>query len=243
MYFLLCNFLLLNYFNSDLFFKESIPQHVSVVKSIIDSARKQENLREPGLWTKKSTKHQPMFSNEQHQDFDILEDSEEKTPIKENCKLPGIVLPENFARCNLKQSEWNVDLIIEEDSEPLKIPMYNKMYLYKKNMKKDYSIEQLRAYFWYKNNKKKNILTEEMDEHWSNNFDAGIRLPIMFFNKNIPQDTFNPNRNYEQFLQNDKKLMTLYNEIYPDNSIKEYSLEEILANRIKKGLKRSKLFY
>lgn len=205
----------------------------SVVQSILNSTKKQENMREPGPWNKAKIKTHPLFSGAgpSKPSFPILEDDDIPPiplPDSENHYVRGIQLPANFVRKNLPQDEFKFP--IHRDEEPAK----NTLYKYDKFMlfpapDKCYSLEELSAYKWYKNRNIANNFTRAQDTVWENGHDIPIRLPPHFVRKNRKQDDDWPANpiNYEEALADGKRKFGFdINLIYTPTE--EFSPEEIL---------------
>lgn len=163
----------------------------SVVQTIMNSVKKQENLREPGPWTKAKIKPRSATGTcSQKLAFPILEDGDLPPiplPESENNFKRGIQLPENFVRANKPQTD--IHFAHHRDDEPAKrtMPGYDKFMVFPaKN--KSYSLEELAAYKWFKKRGIENAFTREQDTVWSCGHDVRIRLPPHFARRNLPQD-------------------------------------------------------
>lgn len=207
----------------------------SVVQSILNSTKKQENLREPGPWNKAKVKQNALFSgaSSSKPSFPILED-DDFPPIpladSENNYARGIQLPKDFVRRNLPQDEFLFP--IHRDEEPAK----NTIYRYDKFMvfpapDKCYSLEELWAYKWLKKRNIKNNFTRTQDTVWENGYGIPIRLPPHFARKNSKQDDWTPEPiNHEEVLANgQRKFGFKIDLIYTSNE--EFSPEEILQSK------------
>lgn len=202
----------------------------SVVQTILNSTKKQENLREPGPWTKAKIKSKALFSgaSSSKPSFLILEDLPQiPLPDSENNYARGIQLPADFVRRNLPQEEFSFQL--HRDEEPAK----NTIYKYDKFMvfpsaNKCYSLDELFAYKWFKRHNIENDFTREQDKVWGTGYGIPIRLPPHFIRKNAKQDDLPQNPiNFEEALANgQRKFGFNINLVYtPDE---EFSPEEIL---------------
>lgn len=205
----------------------------SVVQSILNSTKKQENLREPGPWNKAKIKTNALFSGASlsKPSFPILEDDDFPPiplPDSENNYARGIQLPKDFVRRNSPQDEFLFPF--HRDEEPAK----NTTYRYDKFMvfpapDKSYSLEELWAYKWFKKRNIKNNFTRTQDTVWEKGYGIPIRLPPHFVRKNTKSmDDWTPEPiNFEDALANgQRKFGFKIDLIYTSNE--EFSMEEIL---------------
>lgn len=220
--------------------------NVSVVQSIVDNARKQENMREPGPWSKaKSSKRVLIPLENQHAlAFPICEDSNDEPIIVCNPDEldQGIKLPPNFIRKNLPQDVWNVPIIVDDEIKPFTLPMYDKINCYPGDGF-EYSPEELNAYKWFKKRNIVNKRTKDYERNWPAD---RIRLPPNFCNKNLPQTDFIVERYLIDNSINSKsfKMISRIDEIYPeDNQSEEFSIEELMKRKWKKTKKERKTIY
>lgn len=207
----------------------------SVVQSILNSTKKQENLREPGPWNKAKMKTTALFggASASKPSFPILEDDAFPPiplPDSENNYARGIQLPNDFIRKNLPQNEFLVPMHQDED------PAKNTIYRYDKFMvfpaaDKSYSLEELRAYKWFKKHNIKNDFTQTQDAVWKNGYGIPIRLPPHFVRKNAKQDdwTLDPINIEDALANGQRKFAFDINLIYTPNE--EFSVEEILQSK------------
>lgn len=222
------------------------PVNVSVVQSIVDNVRKQENAREPGPWSKaKSSKRVLIPMENQHPlAFPICEDSNDEPIIvcKPEDLHKGLKLPLNFIRKNYPQELWNVPIIVDDEIKEFTLPMYDKMNCYPGNGF-EYSSEELRAYKWFKKRNIFNKRVKEYEQNWPTN---KIRLPPNFIRKNLPQTNFVVERYLidNSILSQSFKIISKIDEIYPeDNNDEEFSLEELLKRKWQKPTKIRKTIY
>lgn len=204
----------------------------SVVQTILNSTKKQENLREPGPWSKAKIKSHALFGgvSSTKPSFSILEDDDIPPiplPDSENNYARGIQLPNNFVRKNFPQDEFAFPL--HRDDEPQK----NTLYKYDKFMifpapDKCYSLEELRAYKWYKKHNINNDFTRTQDTVWDTGYGIPMRLPPHFVRKNAKQDdlVLDPININDALGNGQRKFGFNINQIYTANE--EYSPEEIL---------------
>lgn len=207
----------------------------SVVQSIINSTKKQENMREPGPWNKAKIKSNALFTGgtSSKPSFSILEDDNIPPiplPDTENNYARGIQLPKDFVRKNLPQEEFAFPLHRDED------PVKNTQWKYDKFMvfpaaDKCYSLEELFAYNWFKKRNITNKFTRTQDAIWENGYNVPIRIPPHFARKNRKQENWNlPPINVEEALANgQRKFGFNINLIYTPNE--EFSPEEILQSK------------
>ncbi|XP_031628925.1 uncharacterized protein LOC116344486 [Contarinia nasturtii] len=217
----------------------------SVVQSIINSTKKQENMREPGPWNKAKIKSNPLFSgaSSTKPSFSILEDDNLLPPPipldeKDNNYARGIQLPRDFVRKNLPQEEFLFQL--HRDDEPGKNTLYNydKFMLFPAK-DKCYSLEELCAYKWFKKNNIKNTFTETQAAIWENGHDIPLRLPPHFVRKNRKQDDWKLSPvNYMDIIENGQRKFGFdISLVY--TPIDEFSPEEILQSKWLNGEMRS----
>lgn len=204
----------------------------SVVQTILNSTKKQENLREPGPWNKAKVKSHALFTgvSSSKPSFAILEDDDIPPiplPDSENNFARGIQIPKDFVRQNLPQEEFSFP--IHRDEEPNK----NTLYKYDKFMvfpsaDKCYSLEELWAYKWFKKHNINNNFTREQDRVWGSGYGIPIRLPPHFVRKNAKQEDWPMSPiNFEEALANDQRRFGFnIHLIYTPHE--EYSPDEIL---------------
>ena len=215
----------------------AIGGNVSVIKSIIDSARKKENTHEPGPWNKaKSGKHGNLFGKagaSNQLDFAIMEDEIlPPIPCLENLFKQGVQLPAGFVSCNKPQKPWNIPIFIEEPNEPRSVPCYDKFLCYP-NVSTEISPEELWAYKWFKKREIQAPIVHDHDLIWSNVFENGARIPPGFVSKNVEQVE---KEEFEMFVADDDVtgFQTALVKIYPKDG-EEFSLEENLMEKFKRG--------
>lgn len=170
----------------------------SQMKSVVDSAIKaNENKREPGPWSsaKKGPQKCSLFPKKDKGNddigFDICEDSVDAIRIDESMpESDGIQLPPGFVSKNNPQDEFNVPLIIQEQTAA--VPEYLKHFCYPSSrVDQEFSPEEILAYRYWKNqiNYQECRVVTEMEE-----FMDAINLPKYFASKNMCQDIFEPER-------------------------------------------------
>lgn len=226
--------------------KPNIQAHgssTSVVQTIMDSSRKQENLREPGPWTKAKLKNSKnVFPNkcEPQLGFSIMEDNDDMAltilmDCDDDMHKIGIQLPKKFCKTNLPQTAFDVPQFIEEEVlKPNVIPAFDKIMLFPVK-DKGYSIEELAAYKWFKKRCIENDFTRRQDKIWKNQYNVGIRLPPQFCTKNDKQSEFNVLRLEDDEKLNDLKnykFVTKFMELYPENCDEEFSIEEVRRKKM-----------
>lgn len=208
-----------------------------VARSIIDSARKKENVHEPGPWSKaKDGRSGKLFGKagaSSHLDFDIMED-DGFTPIAYTVKLfdKGIQLPEHFVKANNPQKSWDIPMFIAETPVARSIPCYDKFLCYP-NKTTDISPEELRGFKWFTARDLKTSLTQRYEQIWSNTVETGARIPPGFVNGNVQQVE---NVDFKKFIEdeNTSGFQTSLKRVYPSNG-DEFSLEELLAKKFCRG--------
>lgn len=216
---------------------------VSVVATMLNSSRRQENLREPGPWSQAKTpkKAGGLFSdaNQTSMQFTILTDTEGANtdpykiplcPIGATYDL-AIKLPANFRSRNLPQTRFVVPLFVEEEILPNRIPAFDKIRVCPRPDKL-FNIEELAAYKWFKKNGITNQFTLEHDQYWSNDPEYPMRLPPLFCRGNLPQSKMiysseKPSREPPE----NCKFMFEWDNFYEDDGNEKASVDEVLAER------------
>lgn len=214
-----------------------IPVETSVIRSIIDSARKKENTHEPGPWTKsKSGKVGGLFGKDQVKsqlDFNIMEDENlPPIPCKEELFEKGIQLPEGFVTRNRPQTSWNIPLVVPEPVVPRAIPCYEKCLLYP-NEVTEICPDEYRGFKWFKDHGMTSALTEQYENIWANTFESGIRIHPGFVRSNVKQVE---SLQFERFVPGDdtQGFVIPFDKVYPADS-DEMSFEELLDEKFKRG--------
>ncbi|XP_055297912.1 uncharacterized protein LOC129566206 [Sitodiplosis mosellana] len=98
-----------------------------------------------------------------------------------------------------------------------------------------FSAEELRAYQWFKHRRIENAFTKKQDKIWGIGYDVPMRWADVFPRKNLTQSEWIVPRVQPSEELNEKgphTFMCNMGELYPKNSMEEYSLEEII--RIKR---------
>lgn len=215
-----------------------LPSETSVIRSIIDSARKKENAHEPGPWTKgKLGKTGKLFGKEDVKmplDFNIMEDDNlPPIPCPEKLFEKGIQLPPNFVARNEPQPSFDIPMVVAEPAVPRAVPCYEKFLLYP-NQTTEISPDEYRGYKWYKDHGMTTRLTKQYDSIWANTFESGIRIPPGFVNRNMPQIE---HQKIERFVATDEIQSFVFpiDWIYPGENDGEISFEELLAEKYKRG--------
>lgn len=207
------------------------------VISIFNLAKKTENVHEAGPWNKaKSSKHNKLFNEKTigaQPGFSIMED-ESLPSISYSKKLydQGCTLPANFVSTNKPQNPWNIPIVVEEPTAPNSIPCYDKFLLYPSS-DIEISLEESRAYRWFKNNDKMTApIIHQHASVFENNYKHGARIIPGFVNKNIKQDIVKYELDYDitctAFQFPIKKMIS-------KDGLTEYSAEELLAEKFKRG--------
>lgn len=212
-------------------------ESTSVVQSILNSTKKQENMREPGPWNKAKIKSHALFSgaSSSKPSFSILQDDDFAPiplPDSENNYARGIQLPKDFIRRNLPQEEFSFPLHRDDEPQRKTLYAYNKFMLFPAP-DKCFSMEELQAYKWFKKRNIANNFTRTQDAIWENGYDVPIRLPPHFVRKNASQDKFEwspcPFDVNEVLANGQRKFGFDINLIYTPGG--EFSPEEILQSK------------
>lgn len=218
----------------------------SVVKTILDSSRNQENLKEAGPWSKAGAscfKKKKLFTSESRPDFEILEDQEDLPPIKKGpTNLKSFIYLTDFKSSNDPQEEWIVPVTTENQITPNSYPSYDKCLIYPKpNM--EFSLEELGCYFWCKKRDIENKFTKKYDAYWKADIKSGVRMYPNFVKKNLPNDEdkfvsskFDP---LECFTKETMKFEIDIKLYYPSPE-EELQLEEIRYQRFRTGQRKFK---
>lgn len=209
-------------------------QQLSIVQTILNSTKKQENLREPGPWTNakiKSSRSIVTGSCNQKLAFSIMEDDDLiPLPENENMLKKGIQLPHGFIQRNIPQKEFeSIPLHRDEGNNTKSMPGYDKFMLFP-SKDKCFSLDELNAYKWFKKHNQVNNFTKEQDLIWQCGYEIPIRLPPFFCRINDKQDDWtlppvNPN---DVIVDGKYKYGFDINQIY---STQEYSPEELLQSK------------
>lgn len=167
-----------------------VEHHQSIVQTILSSAKKQENLREPGPWTKaklKTCRSIVGSSVNQKLPFDIMSDEDLiPLPDEQNMFKRGIQLPPGFVKKNVPQAEFEFPLHRDDDNNSSAMAGYNKFMLFPSaNM--CYSLEELWAYKWWKQRNISNNFTRKQDAIWGCGYGIPVRLPPHFRRRNDKQ--------------------------------------------------------
>lgn len=161
----------------------------SVVQTILNSTKKQENLREPGPWSKAKIKSKPLFTGASTSKlaFSILED-EDLIPLadSENNYAKGIQLPPDFKSRNLPQDEFDIPHHRDDKPKSGGIHKYDQFMVFPSE-NKSFSLEEYKAYKWFKKNNIENDFTRVQAKIWENGYEIPMRLPPNFKRENKPQ--------------------------------------------------------
>lgn len=177
-------------------------QQQSIVQTILSSAKKHENLREPGPWNQAKLKTSRSIVGSlvnQKLAFDIMKDDDLiPLPDEQNMFMRGIQLPVGFVKKNLPQAEFEFPLHRDDDKNSRAMAGYNKFMLFP-SADKCYSLEELWAYQWWKKRNISNDFTRSQDAVWGCGYGIPVRLPPYFRHRNDKQtsdkmelEAFNP---------------------------------------------------
>lgn len=164
--------------------------HQSIVQTILSSAKKHENLREPGPWNKAKLKTSRSIvgsSVNQKLPFDIMKD-DDLIPLsdEQNMFKRGIQLFPGFVKKNLPQAEFEFPLHRDDDKNSSAMAGYDKFMLFP-SADKCYSLEELWAYKWWKKQNISNDFTRTQDAIWGCGHSIPVRLPPYFRRRNEKQ--------------------------------------------------------
>lgn len=224
----------------------------SVVRSIVDAARNQENQKEPGPWNKaRLGKRGKLFgkkttiTNELGFEIHVDEVAGANENIQKPC-LPPIpisecdikfdkpfIYPPNFCSRSLPIKGWHTPVTTEEKPDKNTLVQYNKCKLYPRpNV--EFSPEELKAYNVMKNLGIENNFTKERDTFWGCGPDYKMRIYPHFATQSKPQilDAMD-----EQYIPDYKppNIRVAFDEIYNNKTKVERSFEEILASKMKRN--------
>lgn len=201
--------------------------NTSVAQNIIDSARKMRRERSHRV----STKGCRLDFNENACTTTTITRSEV------NLYEKGIQLGRNFKKKNLPQRQVPPTPYCDPAIGTFRgdLPGYDKIMLVPAtNMA--FSIEELKAYKWYKQQRIENTFTKRQDKIWGIGYDVSIRYADVFARKNFPQSEWIVDRIMSSDELNERgphKFMCNMTELYPKNAIEEYSLDEVMWQKRK----------
>ncbi|XP_039226490.1 uncharacterized protein LOC6529090 [Drosophila yakuba] len=206
------------------------------LRSIIDSARSQENIKEVVAWNKanaKRHKHGKIFGSNASPDlgFDIHLDEQTMPPITnyEHRLDQPFKFPTNFVTKNRPQEPWVTPVTIEDEPNANGLPCYNKCLLYPRpNL--EFSPEEYRAYSFLKHRNPQHSFVYRNDEWWgTGGVIRGIRCYPNFARFSKPQDL----DELDKFWKPPPVLglQVVLDKIYNEVEQKEYQLEELLASK------------
>ncbi|KAH8390970.1 hypothetical protein KR215_002895 [Drosophila sulfurigaster] len=217
---------------------EAEPAKTSL-RSIIDSAREQENLKEPIAWSKPHN-HGKIFAATAAHDpaFAIHVDEQTLPPItnyERNFDKP-FKRPPNFVAKSAPQKPWVTPVTIEDEPNSSALPCYDKCLTYPRpNM--EFSPEEYLAYRWFKKRNDQHPFVLRNNEWWGNGATHGVRRYPNFATASKPQ-TIDPNDGYLK-LPEVPSMRPMLEQLYNDEEEQEYQMEEILA--IKWRTKRNQM--
>lgn len=222
----------------------------SVVRSIIDAARDQENRKEPGPWNRaNSHKKGKLFgsSKTSHElGFEIHEDGmdDDFETVKKPCIPPipvaddelkfnkPFIYPEKFCAVSKPIKGWMIPVTTEEKPDTKTLSEYNKCKLYPRpNV--EFQPEELKAYNVLKKRGINNEFTKERDVFWCSGPQYNVRFYPHFATKSKDQTP----DSMDHFFMPEKipGLKVAFEEIYKKEDQIERQFEEILASRIKRN--------
>ncbi|XP_016984598.2 uncharacterized protein LOC108048440 [Drosophila rhopaloa] len=206
----------------------------SSLRSIIDAARGQENVKEPVAWNTahaKRHKHGKIFGNNTTADlgFDIHVDDHAHPPITnyERRLDQPFRFPPNFVVKNKPQQAWVTPVTIEDEPNANGLPCYNKCLLYPRpNL--EFSPEEYRAFVHLKRHDPHRPFVQRNDEWWgTGGVVRGVRCYPNFAKSSKPQ----PRDELDKFWKPPlvQGLQVVFDKIYNDEEQQEYQSEELLA--------------
>ncbi|XP_017129724.1 uncharacterized protein LOC108147594 [Drosophila elegans] len=206
----------------------------SSLRSIIDAARGQENIKEPVAWNKahaKRHKHGKIFGTNAAPDlgFDIHVDEHANPPITnyERRFDQPFRFPPNFVAKNKPQEVWVTPVTIEDGSNANGIPCYHKCLLYPRpNL--EFSPEEFRAYVHLKRHQPQHQFVQRNDKWWGTGQELrGVRCYPNFANSSTPQ----PRDELDKFWKPPQVpgIQVVFDKLYNDEEQQEYQSEELLA--------------
>lgn len=201
----------------------------SGLRSIIDAARQQENLKEPIAWSQPH-KHGKIFSGTEAHDpaFPIHVDEKRLPPItnyERNFDKP-FKFPPNFVAKNKPQEPLITPVTIEDEPNSTALPCYEKCMTYPRP-NKEFSPEEYRAYCWFRRRDAKHPFVLRHEEWWGNGAGFSVRLYPNFATVNKPQP-IDETDGYQK-MPEVASLKPILDYLYDDEEQREYQTEERLA--------------
>lgn len=199
--------------------------NTSVAQTIIDSARKMRREKSHKLST---TSCRLDFNDNSCESSANVQPKKNEQNLFEN----GIKLGRNFRSKNLPQTQPPPIAYADPAIGTFRgeRPGYDKIMLVPAT-NKAFSPDELKAYKWFKNRGIVNAFTREQDKIWGIGFSVPIRWANVFARTNFPQPEWNVPRisvSDDCSERGPHKFMCNMVELYPANSLQEYSLDEIV---------------
>ncbi|KAH8372739.1 hypothetical protein KR009_004288 [Drosophila setifemur] len=209
----------------------------STLRSIIDAARVQENVKEPVPWNKPNARsHKPgkIFGSTASPElgFDIHVDEQALPPITnyERCLEKPFRFPPNFVAKNKPQEAWVTPVTIEDEPNAPGLPCYNKCLMYPRpNL--EFSPEEYRGYLHLKLRQPQLPLVVNNDEWWGTGGGVirGVRCYPNFAKISKPEPS-EELKKYTYWKPTPVSgLQTMFDQLYNDEEQLEYQPEELLA--------------
>ncbi|XP_017074887.1 uncharacterized protein LOC108110359 [Drosophila eugracilis] len=206
----------------------------SSLRSIIDAARGQENMKESVAWNKankRGHKRGKIFGSNASPDFgfDIHVDVQAMPPITNYDRRldQPFRFPPNFVAKNKRQEAWVTPVTIEDEPNANGLPFYNKCLLYPRpNL--EFSPEEYRAHAYLKRRNPQHPFVQSNEEWWgTGSVLRGIRCYPNFANVSKPQ----PRDELDKFWKPPlvPGLHVVFDMVYNDEEKQEYQPEELLA--------------
>ncbi|XP_044571563.1 uncharacterized protein LOC6496664 isoform X2 [Drosophila ananassae] len=207
----------------------------STLRSIIDAARGQENVKETVAWNmahSNSHKSGKMFAGNVSPDlgFDIHIDEPSLPPItnyERRLEKPFRFTP-NFVAKSIPQEAWVTPVTIEDEPNSTGVPSYHKCLLYPRpNL--EFSPEEYRAYMHLSRHDPKHAFVLRQNEYWGTGALTGVRCYPNFAKISKPQ----PRDELDQYWKPPpvSGLQTVFEKLYDDEEKMEYQPEELLAKK------------
>ncbi|XP_017045661.1 uncharacterized protein LOC108091137 [Drosophila ficusphila] len=213
------------------------PEVKSSLRSIIDAARGQENIKEPVSWNKahaKRHKQGKIFGSNTSPNlgFDIHVDEQALPPITnyERRLEQPFRIPPNFVPKNKPQEAWVTPVTIEDEPNAKGLPCYDKCLFYPRpNL--ELSPEEYRAFVYLKRRDIQHPLVQRNDEWWGTGGKVlrGVRCYPNFATVSKSQPLDELDKYWKPPVV--PGLQIVFDKLYNDEEQQEYQPEELLATK------------